>query len=49
MTSGGRRVVRHPRVFRVGGRSYLLGSSRTKGYREYGGLGWCAHVARPID
>jgi tyrosyl-tRNA synthetase len=36
-------------VFRVGGRSYLLGSSRTKGYREYGGLGWCAHVARPID
>lgn len=36
-------------VFRSGERSYLLGSSRTKGYREYSGLGWCAHVARPID
>jgi len=36
-------------VFRSRGRSYLLGSSRTKGYREYAGLGWCAHVVRPID
>ena len=36
-------------VFRSGGRNYLLGSSRTKGYREYAGLGWSAHVARPLD
>jgi hypothetical protein len=35
-------------VFRIGDASYLLGSSRTKGYREYEGLGWCAHVVRPI-
>ena len=35
-------------VFRIGEASYLLGSSRTKGYREYEGLGWCAHVVRPI-
>jgi hypothetical protein len=27
---------------------YILGSSRTKGYREYAGLGWSAHVVRPI-
>jgi hypothetical protein len=36
-------------IFRSGGRNYLLGSSRTKGYREYAGLGWSAHVARPLD
>jgi hypothetical protein len=35
-------------VFRMAGGSYLLGSSRTKGYREYDGLAWCAHVVRPI-
>jgi hypothetical protein len=35
-------------VFRTDRRSYLLGSSRTKGYREYDGLAWCAHVVRPI-
>jgi len=35
-------------VFRTGDASYLLGSSRTKGYREYEGLAWCAHVVRPI-
>jgi hypothetical protein len=35
-------------MFRVGEASYLLGSSRTKGYREYEGLGWFAHVVRPI-
>ncbi|MCB9495687.1 MAG: hypothetical protein H6686_02255 [Fibrobacteria bacterium] len=27
---------------------FLAGSSRTKGYREYEGLAWCAHVVRPI-
>lgn len=29
-------------------RRYILGSSRTKGYREYAGLSWTAHVVRPI-
>jgi hypothetical protein len=29
-------------------RRYIMGSSRTKGYREYAGLGWTAHVVRPI-
>lgn len=29
-------------------RQFILGSSRTKGYREYAGLGWTAHVVRPI-
>lgn len=27
---------------------YIFGSSRAKGYREYEGLGWFAHVLRPI-
>jgi hypothetical protein len=27
---------------------YISGSSKTKGYREYEGLGWTAHVIRPI-
>lgn len=27
---------------------FIFGSSRTKGYREYEGLGWFAHVLRPI-
>ena len=27
---------------------HILGTSRTKGYREYAGLGWSAHVVRPI-
>jgi hypothetical protein len=35
-------------VFRTAQASYLLGSTRTKGYREYEGLSWTAHVARPI-
>lgn len=35
-------------VFRKGDARYLLGSSRTKGYREYEGLAWSAHVVRPI-
>lgn len=29
-------------------RRYIMGSSRTKGYREYAGLSWTAHVVRPI-
>ena len=28
---------------------YIMGSSRTKGYREYGGLEWSAHVVRPMN
>lgn len=27
---------------------YIMGSSRTKGYREYEGLGWVAHILRPV-
>jgi hypothetical protein len=27
---------------------YIIGSTRTKGYREYTGLGWTAHVLRPM-
>jgi hypothetical protein len=29
-------------------RKYIIGSSRTKGYREYQGLQWSAHVVRPF-
>lgn len=32
----------------LNGQRYIMGSSRTKGYREYNGLGWQAHVLRPI-
>lgn len=28
---------------------YIMGSSRTQGYREYEGLEWCAHVVRPMN
>jgi hypothetical protein len=35
-------------VFQHQDTQYLLGSSRTKGYREYQGLAWCAHVVRPL-
>lgn len=31
------------------GTRYLIGSSRTQGYREYEGLDWCAHIVRPVD
>ena len=31
------------------GKRYLIGSARTKGYREYEGLGWKAHILRPLD
>ncbi len=30
------------------GRKYIIGSSRTQGYREYKGLQWSAHVVRPF-
>ena len=36
-------------IFEYEGKRYLLGTSKTKGYREYKGLGWSAHVIRPID
>ncbi len=35
-------------VLECQGKRYLFGSSRTKGYREYEGLDWFAHVLRPI-
>jgi hypothetical protein len=35
-------------LFQIDGRRYIMGSSRTKGYREYAGLGWSAHVVRPV-
>jgi hypothetical protein len=35
-------------LFPFEGQRYLLGTSKTKGYREYTGLGWSAHVVRPI-
>ena len=31
------------------GTRYLIGSAHTKGYREYEGLGWKAHILRPLD
>jgi hypothetical protein len=30
-------------------KKYIIGSSKTQGYREYKGLCWTAHVVRPID
>ena len=35
-------------VFRLGDNVYIMGSSRSKGYREYQGLGWSAHILRPL-
>jgi hypothetical protein len=35
-------------VLRMGERVYIIGSSRSKGYREYEGLGWSAHILRPL-
>lgn len=35
-------------VFRLGDHVYIMGSSRSKGYREYLGLGWSAHILRPL-
>lgn len=36
-------------IFSANARKYIIGSSKTQGYREYKGLGWTAHVVRPID
>ena len=36
-------------IFSANDKKYIIGSSRTQGYREYKGLGWTAHVVRPID
>jgi len=35
-------------VLRFGNSVYIMGSSRSKGYREYQGLGWSAHILRPL-
>lgn len=35
-------------IFEFKNQKYIIGSSRTKGYREYEGLGWTAHIIRPI-
>lgn len=35
-------------IFNYNNREYIIGSSRTKGYREYEGLEWSAHVMRPL-
>ncbi len=35
-------------LFSVDGHDYLAGSARTRGYREYQGLGWLAHILRPL-
>lgn len=35
-------------VLRLGEHIYIMGSSRSKGYREYQGLGWSAHILRPL-
>ncbi len=35
-------------VFRLGDGVYIMGTSRSKGYREYRGLGWSAHILRPL-
>ena len=36
-------------IFSANNKKYIIGSSKTQGYREYKGLGWTAHVVRPID
>ena len=36
-------------IFLANRQKYIIGSSKTQGYREYKGLGWTAHVVRPID
>ncbi len=35
-------------VLRMNDEIYIIGSSRSKGYREYKGLGWSAHILRPL-
>lgn len=36
-------------IFTANGNKYVLGSSRSSGYREYKGLAWTAHVVRTIE
>ena len=36
-------------TYTAGAYEYLIGSSVTKGYREYAGLNWSAHVLRPYQ
>ncbi len=36
-------------MFLANGKKYIIGSTKTKGYREYRGLEWTAHVVRSID
>lgn len=35
-------------VVQLCGKTYIIGSSHSKGYREYAGLGWSAHILRPL-
>ncbi len=35
-------------IITLAGREFLMGSARTRGYREYRGLRWLAHVLRPL-
>ena len=35
-------------IIEVDSKRYIIGSTKTKGYREYGGLEWSAHVLRPF-
>ena len=36
-------------IFTANGNKYIIGSSRSHGYREYKGLVWTAHVVRTIE
>jgi hypothetical protein len=36
-------------VLAVDGHTYILGTSGSQGYREYRGLGWAAHIMRPLN
>ena len=36
-------------VLAVDGKTYILGTSGSQGYREYRGLGWAAHIMRPLN
>jgi hypothetical protein len=36
-------------IITIDGNRFLIGSSKTKGYREYKGMEWIAHVIRPFD
>lgn len=36
-------------IFNSNGKKYIIGSSRSKGYREYNGLDWTSHVVRSFN